>query len=220
MLKFWSEKSGRKDYLGDAGWGGRIGLVLGSYTICSRECVGAVSGGRIGSVSANTFTFSKSYNFLTSKGNVSSEVRLFYRIRYVIDPYVICEAIHQYVPVPVAARSKAQVCGRSPAGIVGSNPTGDMDVCLLWVLSGRSLCDGLITRPEVFYRLWCVVECDLENSRMRGPWPTGGCCAPQKICPYVICYGMDPCLITEYVGLFFLKKYLLRSKHVQHVQVI
>jgi len=27
------------------------------------------------------------------------------------------------VPVPVAARSKAWVCGRSPAGFVGSNPT-------------------------------------------------------------------------------------------------
>jgi len=26
------------------------------------------------------------------------------------------------------------VCGRSPAEIVGSNPTGGMDVCLLWVL--------------------------------------------------------------------------------------
>ena len=26
-------------------------------------------------------------------------------------------------PVPVAARSKAYVCGRSPAEIVGSNPT-------------------------------------------------------------------------------------------------
>ena len=33
--------------------------------------------------------------------------------------------------VPVAARSKASVCGRSPAGIVGLNPTGGMDVCLL-----------------------------------------------------------------------------------------
>jgi hypothetical protein len=27
-------------------------------------------------------------------------------------------------PVPVVARSKAQVCGRSPAEIVGSNSTG------------------------------------------------------------------------------------------------
>ena len=37
-------------------------------------------------------------------------------------------------PVPVAARSKAYVFGRSPAENVGSNPTGGMDVCLLWVL--------------------------------------------------------------------------------------
>jgi hypothetical protein len=38
------------------------------------------------------------------------------------------------VPIPVAARSKAWVCGRSPAGIVGSNATGGMDVCLLIVV--------------------------------------------------------------------------------------
>ena len=35
------------------------------------------------------------------------------------------------LPVPLAARSKAYVCGRSPAEIVVSNPTGSMDVCLL-----------------------------------------------------------------------------------------
>ena len=34
------------------------------------------------------------------------------------------------VAFPVAARSKAWVCGRSVAGIVGSNPAGDMDVRL------------------------------------------------------------------------------------------
>jgi len=34
----------------------------------------------------------------------------------------------------MAARSKAWVCVRSPAVIVGSNPAGGMDVCLLWVL--------------------------------------------------------------------------------------
>jgi len=32
-------------------------------------------------------------------------------------------------PVPVAARSKAKVCGRWAAEIVGSNPTGSMDIC-------------------------------------------------------------------------------------------
>ena len=35
------------------------------------------------------------------------------------------------MPVPVAALFKAYVCGRSPAEIVGSSPTGIMDVCLL-----------------------------------------------------------------------------------------
>ena len=64
----------------------------------------------------------------------------------------------------MAARSKASVCCRSSAEIVGSNPAGGMDVCFeCRVLSGRGLCDELITRPEESYRLWCVVVCDLEN---------------------------------------------------------
>jgi hypothetical protein len=33
------------------------------------------------------------------------------------------------------------------------------------VLSGRGLCDGLITRPEESYRLWRVVVCDQETSK-------------------------------------------------------
>jgi hypothetical protein len=37
------------------------------------------------------------------------------------------------------------------------------------VLSGRVLCDKLITRPEESYRLWCVVVCDLETSRIGAP---------------------------------------------------
>jgi len=35
--------------------------------------------------------------------------------------------------------------------------------CECCVLSGRGLCDELITRPEESYRLWCVVVCDLET---------------------------------------------------------
>ena len=34
-------------------------------------------------------------------------------------------------PMPVAARSKAWVCGRSLARVSGSNPVGGKDVCLL-----------------------------------------------------------------------------------------
>jgi hypothetical protein len=37
-----------------------------------------------------------------------------------------------------------------------------MDVCLL---SGRGLCDELITRPEESYWLWRVDMCDLETSK-------------------------------------------------------
>ena len=36
--------------------------------------------------------------------------------------------------IPAVARSKAWVCCRSLAGIAGSNPTGNTDVCLLRVL--------------------------------------------------------------------------------------
>jgi len=35
--------------------------------------------------------------------------------------------------------------------------------CECCALSGRGLCDELITRPEESYRLWFVTVCDLEN---------------------------------------------------------
>jgi hypothetical protein len=43
--------------------------------------------------------------------------------------------------------------------------------CECCVLSGRGLCDELITCPEESYWLWCVVVCDQETSKMRRPWP-------------------------------------------------
>ena len=72
------------------------------------------------------------------------------------------------LPVPVAARSMAWVYGRSPAETVGSKPTGGMDVCCeCCVLSGRGLCDELITRPEESYGCLSVVSvvcCQVEVS--------------------------------------------------------
>ena len=53
--------------------------------------------------------------------------------------------------------------------------------CECCVLSGRGLCDGLITRPEESYRLWCVIVCDPETSRMRMPWPLLGRSATKKM---------------------------------------
>ena len=75
-------------------------------------------------------------------------------------------SLRERQPVPVPARSKSLVYGRSPSEILGSNPTGGHGclsrVCC--VLSGRGLCDEIITRPEESYRLWCVFVCDLEIS--------------------------------------------------------
>jgi hypothetical protein len=54
-------------------------------------------------------------------------------------------------------------------------PGAWMSVCYeSCALSGRGLCDGLITRPEESYRMWCVIVCDPEISWMRRPWLTVG----------------------------------------------
>jgi len=52
--------------------------------------------------------------------------------------------------------------------------------CEYCVLSGRGLCDELITRPEESYRKWCVAVCDLETSRLRRSWPALGRSATRK----------------------------------------
>ena len=76
------------------------------------------------------------------------------------------------IPVPVAARSAAARLLRSWVRIP---PGAWMFVCCEYcVLSGRGICDELFTHPEESYRLWCVVVCDLETSRMRRPWPALG----------------------------------------------
>jgi hypothetical protein len=72
----------------------------------------------------------------------------------------------------VAARSKACVCGRQLAGIVGLNPSGGMYLlCLVCSelevsASGRSLIQRCPTECG-------VSECDREASITRRPWPTG-----------------------------------------------
>jgi len=52
--------------------------------------------------------------------------------------------------------------------------------CECCVLSGRGLCDELITHPEESYRMRCFVVCDLETSRMRRPCPVLGCSVTGK----------------------------------------
>ena len=60
---------------------------------------------------------------------------------------------------------------RSTVGRVRISPGAWIFVCCeCRVLSGRGLCDELITRPEESYRLCCIIVCNLETSRMGAPY--------------------------------------------------
>jgi hypothetical protein len=46
--------------------------------------------------------------------------------------------------------------------------------CECCVLSGKCLCEGMITRPGESYRLWRVVVCDQETLKTRRLKPATG----------------------------------------------
>jgi hypothetical protein len=90
---------------------------------------------------------------LFGKGRVEYVVRFSptRMVSKILFGYILC------VPVPVAARSKG----------FESHPGALMSVCCeCCMLSGRGLCDELITRLEESYRLCCVVVCDLEKTNL------------------------------------------------------
>jgi hypothetical protein len=64
-----------------------------------------------------------------------------------------------------------EFCVLSGRGLCDGLITVSCECC---VLSGRDLCDGLITRPEESYRLWRVVVCDQETSKTRRLKPATG----------------------------------------------
>jgi hypothetical protein len=76
--------------------------------------------------------FTKLYKSITPEGHVPTNVRLHYRNTFSTVDLTLMSSLW-FVPEPmtVAARSKVwTVFARSNAGIVGSNPTQDMDVCV------------------------------------------------------------------------------------------
>ena len=86
--------------------------------------------------------------------------------------------------------------------------------CECCVLSGRGLCDELITRPEESYRLWCVVVCDLETSRMRRPWPAlGRSDTEKKNGHYFIHFNWDFCCLHTLCKKMriFIKKFIYKN---------
>ena len=81
-------------------------------------------------------------------------------------------------PIPAAARSKAWFCGCSLFEIVGSNPTGGMHVCLLWVL-GVVRYSSLRQADHSFRGVLPSVVClsvILKSRKRGGLGPLGGCC--------------------------------------------
>jgi len=78
----------------------------------------------------------------------------------------------------LAERSEAWICGRSLAGIAGSNPTGIMDVCLLWVLCCQVEVSATGWSPVQRSSTVCgASECDREAWIMKRPWSNRGLCA-------------------------------------------
>jgi hypothetical protein len=71
------------------------------------------------------------------------------------------------MPIPLATRSKAWVCGRALVGIVGSNPARGMDVCLLYsvcVVRQRSLQRADPSCRGVLQTVVCVWVWSRENN--------------------------------------------------------
>jgi hypothetical protein len=72
--------------------------------------------------------------------NICTYSSLYIEIQHLNSSYMFCRppsTLREYTHtmwIPVAARSKEWVCGRSLAGNVGSNSAGGMEVCLVWVL--------------------------------------------------------------------------------------
>jgi hypothetical protein len=84
------------------------------------------------------------------------------------------------MPIPVAAPSKMCVCGPSPAGIAGSNPSGGTDVFVSVVYCHVEVSASSQSFLQRSPTECGVSECDGEVSSTRRPWPPGGCWATTK----------------------------------------
>ena len=73
-------------------------------------------------------------------------------------------------PIPVVARSEAIVCGRSLAGIVGSNPTWGMEVSILrmsCVFRQRYLPRADRSSRGFLPSVVCLIQCNFETPAKR-----------------------------------------------------
>ena len=73
--------------------------------------------------------------------------------------------IQQAVPIPVATRSKARVCGRKVTAIAGSNPTAGMHVCLMWMLRVVRSDWSLIQRSPTETAVSSMWSCSIDKEQ-------------------------------------------------------
>jgi hypothetical protein len=85
-----------------------------------------------------------------------------------------------FLPIPVAARSKAWVCGPSLFGIAGSNHASVNVVCCQVDFSATAW--SLVQRSPTEYG---VSECDREVSIMRSRWVYQGCAMGKNILQFI-----------------------------------
>jgi hypothetical protein len=78
--------------------------------------------------------------------------------------------------------------------------------CECCVLSGRGLCDGLITRPEESYRMWRVVVCDQETSKTKRLKPATGLWKIQPLWVLTPRKQTNKLILISNGGLYFFKK--------------
>jgi hypothetical protein len=88
--------------------------------------------------------------------------------------------------------------------------------CECCVLSGRGLCDGLITLPEESYRLWRVVVCDQETSKTRRLKPANGL---SKIQPHWVVTPGKQTTTTNSKEIYELMKINASSLNLKYIHI-
>ena len=94
--------------------------------------------------------------------------------RYVMDKVTV-NTVYSNFRSPSGPEVKTYFCGQSPAVFVGFNPKRDMELFLLWVLSGRGLwrrTDHMsrAVLPTVFNRVWST---NMANEASMSHWWAG-----------------------------------------------
>jgi hypothetical protein len=123
----------------------------------------------------------------------------------------VCIYLFMYV-YNIAARGLLKSWVRIPPG------ASKFVCCKCCVLSGRGLCDELITHQEEYYRLRCVVVCDLENLKNEKAMTRFGLQRHKKMYIILCMYVFNIALICIFEVCIDVRMYLFM--HVYNVMYV